>query len=254
MRSVPSVTAPLANLAPWLMFEVHDLSAHDLDAARRLFDWLERWPSLPHQALWIPEYQGHRPRNEAQRALARLIDDARAEPVLHGLWHGERGTALDRLRFGEGWRCELLGRNLPEAKAMIRRGRDLIQQALGRPVDWFCAPRWHQGKGTVAALAELDMSGYFTIKHVQLLGQPPIRAPAVWLDSGARAGVNRLLAQWQQRRFEHCLEWGRPFRLVIHPRDTRDPAIEPRLRAMVERALTSGWPRLVPSDLERRCG
>lgn len=81
---------------------------------------------------------------------------------LHGYNHRDDthhdGTSNHmKARFMTAGEGEFLGLSFEEASARLERGRHLLEDVIGRPIDGFVAPAWLYGAGALKALAEAQV-------------------------------------------------------------------------------------------------
>jgi len=149
-----------------LLVSIHDVSPKFSGQIETLVDFLSREIGEGRFAmLVVPDFWGEAPLLQDRAFNARLRDwaDLGVEMFVHGWCHRDdsphRG-ALARIKArhmtaGEG---EFLGLSRDEAAARMCRGRDLVEQATGRPVAGFIAPAWLYGPGALDAAAALGFA------------------------------------------------------------------------------------------------
>ena len=144
----------------YVHISVHDASPAHWEELKELHRLLTDLGADGYSMLVIPDYHGGHPLDGAPefcRWLRGKREDG-VEMVLHGFTHlysGRPSSPLDRIRAamftrGEG---EFLDLDKEAAADLLRRGRTVLQEAVGVPVDSFVAPAWLYGRGTMEALA-----------------------------------------------------------------------------------------------------
>ncbi|MCK5056334.1 MAG: DUF2334 domain-containing protein [Candidatus Aminicenantes bacterium] len=199
--------------------------------------------------LWTPRWAG-RKSNEGDRKFGKRFGSLTGEIVLHGYSHHSPGTYRDKILYGEPVGSEFKHLKKEKAYDLIKKGKTMLENWSGKPVNWFCAPRWHYGKGTIAALHELGFTGYFKKNRVVFLEGGAVPVPVLSFDNGAREvidGVNRML---RKRLVKKLLSRPGLFRLALHPRDMRNPGILGEIKQICNRLKNEGW-RPVPLDKSR---
>jgi predicted deacetylase len=143
--------------------------------------------------LIVPDHWNGGSLKAGSRFATRVRDwsDAGIEMILHG-WshrddssHERRADAFRARHFtaGEG---EFLGLGKAEARDRLMRGRTLLEDIIGRPVNGFIAPAWLYGKGAKAALGECG----FTMAEDHM---------RVWNPASGRRMVQGPVISWASR-------------------------------------------------------
>lgn len=228
-----------------LLVSIHDVGPRFEREIDQLFDRLVRLIGAPKIAmLVVPDHWDQAPLSASpayQRKLRTWADDG-VEMFLHGWSHKDdsrhegplAGFKARHMTAGEG---EFLGLSAAEALHRMGKGRQVVEDAIGRPVAGFIAPAWLYGPGAHAAMAEMGFP----------LAEDHMR---VW-----RPGSNRNLAKgpvvtWASRSrsriasslfFAGLARFGlKPLptlRVAVHPGDTRVPAILRSIDATMQSAL-----------------
>jgi hypothetical protein len=140
-----------------LLLSIHDVSPHYESAIDRLRDHLGRHAPQDRIALLVvPNYWGEAPIVAGSPFAGRLRDwaDRGAEIFLHG-WHHRDGGSHDtraarfkarHMTAGEG---EFLGIGRAAAASLMREGKALLSDIIGRDVAGFIAPAWLYGPGAL---------------------------------------------------------------------------------------------------------
>ncbi|MDP1027590.1 polysaccharide deacetylase family protein [Sphingomonas sp. KR1UV-12] len=216
-----------------LVVSIHDVSPTFEQPVDRLVDLIH--PILGGQKfamLVVPDHWGAAPLHRAPAFARRLRDwaDAGVEMFLHGWFHrddSEHRSAITALRARtmtarEG---EFLGLDASEAERRMREGRDMVQDAIGRPVAGFIAPAWLYGAGAHAALRALDFP--LAEDHMRVWqprsGAVLARGPVVTWASRTRARTASSLAVAAAAR---VLPPVLPtMRVAVHPGDVTKPSL-----------------------------
>lgn len=165
--------------------------------------------------------------------------DAGAEIVLHGWSHRddvrhERWSDRFRARHMTAGEGEFLGLSREAAQERLTRGRDLLEDIIGRPVSAFVAPAWLYGPGARAALGECGFA--LAEDHMRVwnpaTGRRIAGGPVIsWASrSPARIASSLLFAQVAPL----LLAREALVRIALHPGD----AAVPSLVRSIERTLT----------------
>jgi len=224
MRAVPNAS-PSVFLA-----SIHDVSPRFESEVDRLLDLLSPYVGNRVGMLVVPNHWGEAPILAGSPFAARLRRwaDEGAEIFLHGFYHRDLAThsaAGDRLRArfmtaGEG---EFLGLSREESASRILKGRSLLEDVIGRPVDGFVAPAWLYGEGALAALSECGMP--IAEDHMRVwspaTGASLAKGPVItWASRTRVRAVSSLLAAAALRHAPL-----RVLRVGVHPPDCRHPAL-----------------------------
>src|SRR3954469_12962928 len=144
-----------------LLASIHDVSPRFESEVDELIDLLAPHVGKRLAMLVVPNHWGEAPIVPGSRFAQRLRGWAEegAEIFLHGYFHRDRSRherAADRLRakFMTAAEGEFLGLSSNEAEALIRDGRALVEDVIGRPIDGFVAPAWLYGDGAHRALEQ----------------------------------------------------------------------------------------------------
>ena len=144
-----------------LLASIHDVSPRFESEIDRLMEILSPHVGDRLAMLVVPNHWGDAPIVPGSGFAGRLRRwaDAGIEMFLHGYFHRDQSDhqgSADRLRArfmtaGEG---EFLGLSRDVASERIDKGRKLIEDVIGRPIDGFVAPAWLYGEGALTALSE----------------------------------------------------------------------------------------------------
>lgn len=211
-----------------LLASIHDVGPRFEREVDQLAARLERQLGAARFAmLVVPDHWDRAPiaGNAAFAARLRGWADAGVEMFLHGWRHldaAPRGFRARHMTAGEG---EFAHLNEAEARARLRRGRVVIEDAIGRPVAGFVAPAWLYGPG---ALAAVRAEGFALAEdHIKVWrpadGAVLARGPVItWASrSPARIAGSRAFAALAR----HALRPLPTVRVAVHPGDTAVPAL-----------------------------
>lgn len=114
--------------------------------------------------LVVPNHWNSAPIVPGSTFATRLRGWAEAgiEMFLHGYnhrddAHHDGASNQMKARFMTAGEGEFLGLSFEEASARLERGRHLLEDVIGRPIDGFVAPAWLYGAGALKALAEAQV-------------------------------------------------------------------------------------------------
>jgi len=213
-----------------LLASIHDVSPRFESEVDGLMDLLASHVGERLAMLVVPNHWGDAPIVPGSPFATRLRRwaDSGIEIFLHGYFHRDLArheAAADRLRArfmtaGEG---EFLGLSRDEASARIAKGRALVEEVIGRPVDGFVAPAWLYGEGALSALA--DSAIPLAEDHWRVWsprsGDRLASGPVITWASRTRARLaSSLLAAAALRRAPIDV-----LRIGVHPPDGRHPAL-----------------------------
>ncbi|WP_447725765.1 DUF2334 domain-containing protein [Sphingomonas koreensis] len=153
-----------------------------------------------------------------------------AEIFLHGWTHRDdsqhRGVTAFKARYMTAGEGEFLGLSREEALDRMTRGKGLLEEIVGMPVEGFVAPAWLYSPGARQALGEAGFRLAEDHTHVwspadgdrKLAGDPVI----TWASRSASRRISSLAAAAFLRRVLRT----RPVaRVGVHPGDTSSPAL-----------------------------
>ena len=177
-----------------------------------------------------------------------FVKNLPGEKVLHGYAHHRKGNSLwNRFWFGGLDHAEFDFLNRAEAGERIRKGVAVFKNSFGRQPDWFCAPRWRQGPGTVEALRVLDFFGYMAENGYHFFSAESIEIPALCFDVGNFRCKTVVNLRLQMIRLGFWIRRRRGFRLALHPSDTTRKFVLQAIRAVFKRLERSAYK---PANLE----
>jgi uncharacterized protein len=213
-----------------LLASIHDVSPRFESEVDRLLDLLGPYVGNRLAMLVVPNHWGDAPINPGSPFAARLrawAEDG-IEMFLHGFTHRDdshhegAGTRL-RARFMTASEGEFLGLSIADAAGRIDRGRALLEDVIGRPLDGFIAPAWLYGPGALEALHQFAVpiaEDHFRVWS-PATGRQLARGPVITRASRTRMRLASSLAAAALLR-RAPLE---VLRVGVHPPDVRHPAL-----------------------------
>ncbi|WP_445191896.1 DUF2334 domain-containing protein [Sphingomonas sp. Tas61C01] len=242
-----------------LVVSIHDVSPTFADPIEQLAETVGRILEGPRFAmLVVPDHWGTAPLDRSPAFVRRLRRwaDAGVEMFLHGLVH--RDTSAHRsaaaglkaryMTAGEG---EFLGLGADEAEHRMRSGRDIVEDAIGRPVAGFIAPAWLYGPGAMAAL---KTCGFALAEDHFRVWQPATgaivaRGPVITWASRSNARTASSLAVAAAARA--LPDWLPTLRVAVHPGDVTKASlmtsIDRTLRTLASRRTITRYADLLPA-------
>ncbi len=242
-----------------LVVSIHDVSPTFADPIDQLAETVGRILEGPRFAmLVVPDHWGTAPLDRSPAFVRRLRRwaDAGVEMFLHGLVH--RDTSAHRnaaaglkaryMTAGEG---EFLGLGADEAEHRMRSGRDIVEDAIGRPVAGFIAPAWLYGPGAMAAL---KTCGFALAEDHFRVWQPATgaivaRGPVITWASRSNARTASSLAVAAAARA--LPDWLPTLRVAVHPGDVTKASlmtsIDRTLRTLASRRTIARYADLLPA-------
>lgn len=224
-----------------LLVSIHDVGPRFEPEIAALADRLSCLLDGPRFAmLVVPDHWSMAPlalNPEFARRLRGWADQG-VEMFLHGWSHRDdsaHGSVSARLKAqhmtaGEG---EFLGLGHDEALKRMRQGREIVEQATGRPVTGFIAPAWLYGDGARSAMRDAGFA--IAEDHLRVWnpvsGQVLARGPVVtWASRSPARAASSLFAASVARL---ALTATPTVRIAVHPGDTTNP----RLLASIDRTV-----------------
>ena len=218
-----------------LLASIHDVSPRFESEVDGLLELLEPHVGRRLAMLVVPNHWGSAPIVPGSPFATRLRGwaDGGIEIFLHGYFHrddsGQAGAA-DRLRarFMTAGESEYLGLPKGEAVARVSKGRSLVEEVIGRPVDGFIAPAWLYGRGALDALRESEIT--ICEDHMRVWspasGQTLARGPVITWASRSRLRLASSLAAAAVLRTIPA----RVLRVGVHPPDVHHAALVRSIR------------------------
>lgn len=213
-----------------LLASIHDVSPRFEGEVDRLMDLLRDHVGARLAMLVVPNHWGDAPIQPGSSFATRLRSWAEngIEIFLHGFYHRDdaaHGSARDRLRAsfmtaGEG---EFLGLSKAEASERLTKGRELLEDVIGRGIDGFIAPAWLYGDGALEALHDAGVRLAEDHLHVwsPASGKQLARGPVITWASRTRMRLLSSLAAAAALRHAPIPV----LRIGVHPPDIRHPAL-----------------------------
>ena len=241
-----------------LIVSIHDVSPAFAEPVERLAEMIGGIIGGPRFAmLVVPDHWGAAPLDRAPAFARRLRQwaDAGVEMFLHGWFHRDtsahRSTGASlKARYMTAGEGEFLGLGADEAEHRMRAGRELVEQAIGRPVAGFIAPAWLYGPGAMAALKACDFAlaeDHFRVWRPAtdgIVARGPVvtwasRSPARTASSLAVAAAARTLPDWLPT-----------LRVAVHPGDVTKESlmtsIDRTIRCLADRRTVARYADLLP--------
>ena len=242
-----------SNVTKRLLASIHDVAPRferEVDGLAERLD--HRLGSARFAMLVVPDHWDQSPLTADKAFQARLRGwaDVGVEMFLHGWKHLDDTPTSFRqkhLTAGEG---EFAALGEAEATARLRRGRAVVEDAIGRPVAGFIAPAWLYSPG---ALAAVRAEGFAIAEdHLKVWrpadGRVLARGPVITWASRSPARIKSSLAFSALAR--HGLGLLPTVRLAVHPGDTTVPAllnsIDAALLALRRRRQAARYADLLP--------
>lgn len=213
-----------------LLASIHDVSPRFESEVDALLDLLAPVVGLRLAMLVVPDHWNSAPIVPGSAFASRLRRwaDQGVEMFLHGYSHrddAQYSGPADKLRArlmtaSEG---EFLGLSVAEAATRLTRGRTLLEEVIGRPIDGFVAPAWLYGEGALAALRDANVP--IAEDHLRVwspaTGRNLAKGPVITWASRTRFRLaSSLAAAATLRRLPI-----RVLRIGVHPPDIRHPAL-----------------------------
>lgn len=241
-----------------LIVSIHDVSPAFAEPIERLAETIGEILGGPRFAmLVVPDHWGAAPLDRAPAFARRLRGwaDAGVEMFLHGWFHRDtsdhRGTAAAmKARYMTAGEGEFLGLSADEAGSRMRRGRDMVEQAIGGPVAGFIAPAWLYGAGARQALKTCDFA--LAEDHFRVWqpgsGAVVAKGPVVTWASRSTARTASSLAVAAAARA--LPDWLPTLRVTVHPGDVTKESlmtsIDRTIRSLSARRTVARYADLLP--------
>jgi len=213
-----------------LLASIHDVSPRFESEVDRLMELLGPHVGTRLAMLVVPNHWGDAPIVPGSAFAGRLRNWAEQgiEMFLHGFTHRDEAqysAAADRIRarFMTASEGEFLGLSSSDAAARIAKGRDLLEDVIGRPIDGFVAPAWLYGDGAREALVKSAIP--LAEDHLRVWS-PATGAELAWgpvITWASRTRTRLLSSLAAAAALRHApLE---VLRIGVHPPDIRHPAL-----------------------------
>lgn len=229
-----------------LLASIHDVGPRFAAEVDSLAELYTRVLGAPRFAmLVVPDHWGEAPlaQDRAYQARLRHWAEAGVEMFVHGWFHKDlaehSGITAFKARHMTASEGEFLGLSEAEAARRMAEGRDLIEQAIGRPVAGFIAPAWLYGPGARAALAASPFA--LAEDHMRVWqpasGRVLARGPVItWASRSRNRQRSSLAFAALARRTLGLLD---TVRVAVHPGDTTVPALLTSIEATLSRFAAS---------------
>lgn len=222
------------------ILELHDVTPRFSDEVTAMLRLADELGAGEPVILWTPHWPGREDKGPDRR-FAEFIAARAGEIVLHGYTHHAAGSVWHKLLYGEPAASEFKNLKKEEAYRLLKKGKSQLEDWSGKAVDWFCAPRWHYGKGTVTALQELGFSGYFEKNRLVFLDGRVLPVPVLSFDNGTRKIIDSVNRRIRRKQVEQLFACPRLFRLALHPRDMNRPVIKKEIEEIRDRLQRDNW-------------
>ncbi len=216
-----------------LLASIHDVSPKFEREVDMLLDQLSRHLGGPNLAmLVVPDHWGSAPiaENKSFQKRLRSWAESGVEMFVHGWEHRDTSThesaftdfKAKHMTANEG---EFLGLDQTTALARMKRGKDLIEDVIGKPATGFIAPAWLYGPGALAAMGE---AGFALSEDHFKVWQPAngnvlSRGPVITWASRSKPRIASSLGFAAFAR--HALKPMQIVRVAVHPGDTTVPSL-----------------------------
>ena len=241
-----------------LLLSIHDVSPAFAEPVERLAETIGAIVDGPRFAmLVVPDYWGAAPLDRAPAFARRLRAwaDTGVEMFLHGWFHRDTSAhsgaaAAMKARYMTAGEGEFLGLSADEAEDRMRRGRAMVEDAIGRPVAGFIAPAWLYSAGAKAAMKACDFA--LAEDHFRVW-QPAsdaivARGPVVTWASRSTARTASSLAVAAAARA--LPDWLPTLRVAVHPGDVTKESlmtsIDRTIRTLAARRTVARYADLLP--------
>lgn len=215
-----------------LLASIHDVSPRFDAEIEVLADHLSSLLEGPRFAmLVVPDHWGQAPLagNTGFQGKLRRWSESGIEMFVHGWFHKDatehRGFAAFKARHMTAREGEFLGLSYEDARRRMLRGKDLLEDIIGRPAAGFIAPAWLYGAGARTALAECGFS--LAEDHWRVWSPSDettrSRSPVItWASrSPARIAASVTFAKVAPRLLGRM----QTVRVAVHPGDVHVPAL-----------------------------
>jgi predicted deacetylase len=213
-----------------LLASIHDVSPRFESQVDGLLDLLAPTVGFRLAMLVVPNHWSSAPIVPGSPFASRLRRwaDQGVEMFLHGFSHrddAQHAGAANKLRaqFMTASEGEFLGLSRAEAADRFARGRSLLEDVIGRPIDGFVAPAWLYGEGARQALrdAKVQIAEDHWRVWSPALGTTLAKGPVITWASRTRFRLtSSLAAAAALRRLPLDV-----LRIGVHPPDIGHPAL-----------------------------
>lgn len=230
--------------------ELHDIHP-GMEA--RLDDMLAVLPVRARERaamLVVPNWQGRFPLDRHPDFCRRLAT-LPGRIVLHGATHSAGRNWWNTFWYGHENRSEFAHLSRMEARRLLDRGRGAIERYIGPSPQWFCAPRWKQGRSTSEVLADAGFTGSLRRDRIELANGAAAKMPAIGFDEGERRWKTRLAVRLREGVIARTLARGTPFRLALHPSDLDDMPTWEQVTRLITGLESDGWTPVSLDEIAR---
>ncbi|CDO37933.1 MULTISPECIES: DUF2334 domain-containing protein [Novosphingobium] len=233
-----------------LLASIHDVGPRFEAEVDQLAELLEnRLGQGRFAMLVVPDHWGAAPLREDKAFQSRLRawSDSGIEMFVHGWFHRDTarhvGAASFKARHMTAGEGEFLGLDEATALRLMREGKALIEDAIGREVAGFIAPAWLYGEGSLAALRQAgfalaeDHWKVWNATSDRVLAKGPV---ITWASrSTARTASSLAFAALARTVLPHALD---TVRIAVHPGDVTKPSLLSSIDATLSRFARSHHP------------
>jgi uncharacterized protein len=233
-----------------LLASIHDVTPHHSKRLDQLVPIIEEAVGLGNYALLVvPDFHrtGRIADNPAFSKRLRGWADAGCEIFLHGFTHVDETEhaskaaqiKAQRMTAGEG---EFLGLTHADATQRLSEGRQMVEDAIGRPVTGFIAPAWLYGAESLQAIADQGfdlVEDHFRVWNPQN-GEVAARGPVVTYASRSLPRLTSSIV-WS-RMATVLLSRAATVRFAVHPHDVDSPVLIREIRRAIGRFSRSHVP------------
>lgn len=235
--------APTGDWRRFYVPEVHDLYPSVTPAPEAMF---AVFPDAARGRIAhsvVPDWQGRDPIGADPDFSGKILAEG-GTVVLHGLTHSLGPSFLDWLVYGHDNRSEFRTQSEAAAKARIETGIAAFRGSFGAAPRWFCAPRWQESAGTVAALKALGFTGILSRTAIRRFRAPDVPIRPLNFDEGERSLPIALAMRRRTKAIARILRGETPFRLVVHPHDLLHARTRAQLTGFIADLDRRGWQAL----------
>lgn len=244
------MTASVISPSKRLLVSIHDVGPGSARAVDDLVEILEKKiGSARFAMLVVPNHWGESPLSDDKAYQRRLRDWAEAgvEMFVHGWYHRDASVHTGRraqfkarhMTAGEG---EFLGLDEAEAMRLMRDGKALIEDAIGRASAGFIAPAWLYGPGARAALAKCDFDlaeDHWRVWDART-GRTLVKGPVLtWASRSTMRTASSLAFASLARKALPRLS---TIRLAVHPGDITKPSLVASIERSIEQFVHTHTP------------
>lgn len=248
-----------------LLVSIHDVAPRHLATVARMRADLYRWGADKVTLLAVPNFHGTEPLRHAPETTAwlRAQADAGDEIALHGYYHRQRRplsglVARLRGRLLTNGEAECLSLSDDESGRILGKGKELLEELLGRRVSGFVAPAWLEPRRFDHQLRRAGFGWHETGMYVERLpvswqSRRRIRTPVLGFATRSRLREWAAIA-WVRGLtplLEHRMRRSKtPIRIALHPGDATSDDVMACAEDTI-RYLARRWPTGTVADVLR---